>query len=521
MNGERSVREEVLALLRQREVRHIFGNPGTTELGLISGLPSDVDYVLCLQESIAVAAATGYALMSGRPGVVNLHAAPGLGHGMGALHGARLMHAPLVAITGQQDSAHLASEPLLSGDLVDTARSATRRAIQVGRPEDVVGELERAFRIATTPPMGPAMVAVPMDFWEGPAGAGVVACHPEAAHADGSSIDRVRARLAASTHGALVTGDRINDRSSWDAAVAVADTFDLDVYAAPIGIQPGFPTDHPRYRGNLPLVTSRLHSALETHDVVLVAGASMFTTYLYDGVPAIPEDTTFLLLSDDPAEAARAAAALIVLGDPGASLVGLSMSARPAAYRSTQAEVVDPAGAFDLGSVMRAINAQLPQNVVFVDESMTSGSEVRSALRVAEPRQYLRTSNGVLGTGLPAAIGAALGRPDRRVVAFLGDGSVMYAPQALWTAARLGLDITVIVLDNSGYESLRGYERAHLPERAMGSPSFDITGIDLAALAGSMGVKAASITSLDHLRSALDEAFQRAGPMLIDVALDG
>ncbi|MDH3248831.1 MAG: thiamine pyrophosphate-binding protein [Acidimicrobiia bacterium] len=520
MTGNRTAREVVLELLRRRSVRHIFGNPGTTELGLISGLPSDIEYVLCLQESIAVSAATGYALLGGRTAVVNLHALPGVGHAMGALHGAGLMHAPVVAIVGQQDSRHLASEPLLSGDVVGTARAATRWATQVARPEDVASAIERAFRAASTPPRGPALVAVPMDFWDGPAGAPVRVAEIPSAEPGPGPLDDLRSMLASSTNGALVTGDGVDDRSAWDAAISVAEAFDLDVYAAPIGTQPGFPTDHPRFGGNLPLVSGPLRSVLEAYDLVVVAGAPVFTTYLFDGTHAVPDDLKIALLSDDPDEAARGSGDLVVIGEPGVSLARLVDSDGSA--RGFQATTPTDPGrleGLDLVSVMRHVAVVMPSDALLIDESMTSGTEVRRSVAVREPRQYLRTSNGVLGTGLPAAIGAAIGRPDRHVVAFLGDGSLMFAPQALWTAAQHDLQITVVVLDNGGYESLRGYERAHLPDRVNGSPAFDIPGIDLPALAEAMGVRGIDVATSRDLMPALTSAFGSRGPTVVVIRL--
>jgi benzoylformate decarboxylase len=487
---------------------------------LISGLPGDIEYVMCLQEAIAVAAATGYALIGDRPAVVNLHALPGVGHAMGALHGAKLMHAPIVAIAGQQDSAHLFTEPLLSGDLVATARPATRWATQVNRPADVAPALERAFRTASTPPTGPVLVAVPMDFWDQPAGVPVNVAQPEAPEAALTVVDRVIPLLEASTHGALVTGDRINDRQGWNAALAVAETFDLAVYAAPIGFQPGFPTDHPRFRGNLPLVTSRLRASLDQHDVVVVAGAPIFTTYLFDGSLPIPDGTQFVLLSDDPEEVARSPVDVVVFGAPGSSLARLTRGGVPESYEPKPGRAPAPLARLDLASVMQHVALEIPSDAILIDESMTAGPQVRSALRVREPRQYLRTSNGVLGTGLPATIGAALSRPECPVVAFVGDGAVMFAPQALWTAAQHNLSITILVLNNGGYESLRGYERVHLQQRTSGSPSFDITGIDLVAIAEAMGVGAVRVTEPRDLVPGVKRAINAEGPTLLDIRLE-
>lgn len=518
MNRESTAHSATIDLLTERGVEYVFGNPGTTELPFVASL-GDIEYVMCLQESIAVAAATGYSLVRGTPAVVNLHALPGVGHAMGALHGARLMHAPVVVIAGQQSSGHLHREPLLSGDLVGTVRPAVKWAEEVRRSEDVPRAVERAFRVASMPPTGPAFVSVPMDLWEGTADGVEVAgsSRPVPASRD---LERIRHLLAGSRRGALVTGDRVNDAASWEAAQRLADEHDLTCYAAPIGTQPGFPTTHPRFRGHLPLTPGGTRDALSHHDVVLVVGAPVFTAYLDDGAHPLPDTTMVALVSEDPAELARAPVPIAVLGDPGQSLEALAPPPDSKADRTDEAPPIEQAApSLELSAVADTIGRLLPSDTVVVDESMTAGSAVRRSVRIASPRSYLRTSTGVLGTGLPAAIGAGLAAPGRRVAAVIGDGSTMYAPQALWTIARHRLRVTTIVLNNGGYESLRGFVATRMTGAGLGRTAFDLPGVDLAALADSLGVAGTRVAAADELEPALETALASDEPTLVDIAL--
>src|SRR3982751_2245966 len=119
-------REALLEVLRTEGVRHVFGNPGTTELPLVDALAAvdDIQYVLALQEATAVGMADGYAQASGRPAFLNLHTSAGLGNAIGNLTNARANRTPLVVTAGQQDYRHIASDPLLSGPLVQIADGA-------------------------------------------------------------------------------------------------------------------------------------------------------------------------------------------------------------------------------------------------------------------------------------------------------------------------------------------------------------------------------------------------------------
>ena len=114
----------ILDLFSAYGVEHIFGNPGTTEFGLVDALDEypGMNYILCLHEGVALGAAQMYANASGRTGVVNLHVAPGLGQCLGALYNACVGKMPLVVTAGQQDSRMLVREPLLAHDLVAMAR---------------------------------------------------------------------------------------------------------------------------------------------------------------------------------------------------------------------------------------------------------------------------------------------------------------------------------------------------------------------------------------------------------------
>ena len=166
-NGK--LREAVLAWMEARGIRHLFGNPGSTELPFLVGLPASVRYVLALQESIAVAMADGYAQASGKPALVNLHVAPGLGNAIGTLYTALKNRAPLIVTCGQQDTRHIFHEPLLTGDLVGMARPVTKYAYEVVQPSDVPDALEQAYHLAMTPPRGPVFLSIPMNFWDAPA----------------------------------------------------------------------------------------------------------------------------------------------------------------------------------------------------------------------------------------------------------------------------------------------------------------------------------------------------------------
>ena len=128
-----------MEILRAAGVEYIIGNPGTTELPLMDVLPDhpDFKYILTLQEGVAMAMADGYALASGKLGVLNVHVAPGLGNAMGMLYDAAKTAAPLLVTAGQQDGRFSLTEPLLWGDMVRMVESMTKWAYQIERVADL------------------------------------------------------------------------------------------------------------------------------------------------------------------------------------------------------------------------------------------------------------------------------------------------------------------------------------------------------------------------------------------------
>src|SRR4051794_38376478 len=287
-----TVREAAYDLFREHGMTTVFGNPGSTELPMLRDFPEDFTYVLALQEAVAVGMADGYAQASGRVAHVNLHTAPGLGNGVGALFNAQANKAPLLVTVGQQVRAHLTLQANLTNrDATVVAQPFVKWSYEVPRAGDVPAALGRGIHAASLAPRGPVVVSVPMDDWDveadGPpprrrvTGRAVGA--PDAVRALAARLDAARAPV-------LVAGPDVDASGGWDAAVALAERAGLPVWAtpAPGGGRLGFPEDHPHFRGVLPPAIAPAAQALEGHDLVLVAGSSVFPYYPYVPGPLLP-----------------------------------------------------------------------------------------------------------------------------------------------------------------------------------------------------------------------------------------
>src|SRR5436305_3164460 len=161
-----TVREATYALLRGRGMTTIFGNPGSTELPFLARFPDDFTYVLGLQEAVVVGMADGFAQASGRPVLVNLHTAPGVGNAMGAIFNAQANKAPLVVTAGQQSRSLMTMQANLTNrDAARMPHPLVKWSYEPPRAEDVPHALARATHMAELPPRGPTFVSIPMDDW--------------------------------------------------------------------------------------------------------------------------------------------------------------------------------------------------------------------------------------------------------------------------------------------------------------------------------------------------------------------
>src|SRR3954454_19717521 len=189
-----TVREAVFEMLRERGMTTIFGNPGSTELPMLKDFPGDFRYVLGLQEAVAVGMADGFAQASGLPTQVNLHTAPGVGNGMGAIFNAQANKAPLVVTAGQQARSLMTLQANLTNrDAARMPHPLVKWSYEPPRAEDVPHALARAAHLASLPPRGPVFVSVPMDDWN--------------AEVDDAAVRHVTARevngIAAATQGSV------------------------------------------------------------------------------------------------------------------------------------------------------------------------------------------------------------------------------------------------------------------------------------------------------------------------------
>ena len=541
-------RDVLLEVLRTEGVRHVFGNPGSTELPLIDALADadDLRYVLALQEATVVGMADGYAQATGRPAFVNLHTSAGLGNAIGNLTNARSNRTPLVVTAGQQDYRHIVTDPLLSGPLVELAGGTVKWGHEVRTPGELGTVLRRAFHDAAHPPAGPVFLSLPMDQLDREAGD---APTPSSIRTDNvaGGLEELADLLTSAPVGqvALVVGDAVAAAGAVASAVELAEALGAPVHGAPLHGRGVFPPSHPLWKGMLAPAATAISSVLGDYRRVLLIADAAFTVYPYTPGPAVPPTVELLHLSPDAEQLGRAwPVRLGLAGHPRATLDALLPLVRARADASASAAALEQARAvraaeiegleatalerygsapMDPMAAAHALVRALPPDTVVVDEAITTGVYVRGFHHWSEPGRYFFCTGGGLGWGMPAACGVSLGHGGAPVLCVVGDGSAMYSPQALWTAASEELPVVFAVVNNRQYKILKGYLQgmggaAARTGRFIGM-DLDDPPVDFLALARSMAVDATAIEHAGDVGDAVKAALDAGRPHVLELPI--
>jgi benzoylformate decarboxylase len=469
---------------------------------------------------------------------------------MGALWNSQVSGTPLVVTAGQQDLRHALSDPLLMGDLVAIADPVVKWAREVTSPDQIPVLLRRAFHDCGAAPSGPVFLSLPMDVMEAMTATPAGETSTIDQRAVAGSLDKLAEKLAAIAPGrlALIAGDEIDASDASAQAVALADLLAAPVYGSSWPAHIPFPTAHPLWAGNLPTRADAIADILGRYDAVFALGGKSLITVLYSEVSAVPPGTQVFQLSADVRDLGRTyATSLSTVGDIRASLDALlpllapRVADRAAAYAELRAQAETARierraklaaaadAAFDdpviaplvaAREVARAVGAQ----TTIIDEAPATLTHLRTFLDSASTHQYAAMRGGVLGWGMPAAVGFSLGIDRAPVVCVVGDGAAMYSPQALWTAAHEKLPVTFVVINNAEYNILKNFMKGqshYASVRANRFIAMDLTDprVDYLALATSMGVPSRRVTRAADIAPAIEAGIRSGGANLVEVVV--
>src|SRR5438874_5901090 len=517
-----TVKQATLDLLRAFGIKKVFGNPGSTELPFLSDWPDDIDYVLGLQEASVIGMADGYAQATRNAGFVNLHSAAGVGNALGNIYTAHRNQTPLVITAGQQARSILPLQAFLYAERAsEFPRPYVKYSVEPARAGDVPAAIARAYYVAMQPPCGPTFVSIPIDDWTRPTQPIEARRVSRELGPDTEAMKALVAALAASKRPALVVGPGVDRAGAVDLMVRVAEKAKAAVWVSPFSARCSFPERHPQFTGFLHASPGQLSDALRAYDLVAVIGAPVFTFHVEGHASIFDGATTIFQITDDPDAAAvtPSGASIVATMKPAlAALLDLlpeSKRAMPAGRTIPPApSAADP---LPVEFLLHSLSQAMPANAALVEEAPSHRPAMQRFMPMRGQDSFYTVSRGGLGYSLAPAVGTARVRPAARRVCLIGDGSAMYSIQALWTAARRKLPLTVVVINNAGYGAMRSFSQVM---QVRNVPGLELPGIDFVKLAEGMGCHAVRVTKSSELAGALKHGLSHDGTSLIEVMVD-
>ncbi len=525
--------------LAREGITHVFGLPGTTIMSVLDALArqSSIRYLSVRHEQVAAFMADGFARAGTGPAVAIASRGPGAANMAIAVHNAHAESVPMVAIVGQVAEDLADRDSFEETDLVALFKPITKWAVEVHDPARLPEYVQRAVRMAVSGRPGPVMLSIPMDLQS-------VEIHDPAFQPffraalpapDPAALAAAAALLLGAERPVVIVGGG-GLRSEYDAGVAAL----ASALGAPVVTtwmrKGAIDNDADFFLGSLgygaPEVTE---SVVADADVVLALGCrfSEFTTKRYTlvnresalihvDIDADELGHIYLPTVGLQADASLAAALLAELVgaqplDPARAerLAGLRAQYFAATQMPTDTGGASPVPSAAVAAALQAV-VERPE-VVLVQDVHTFGPWVQRFVSFNRPGSYFAAAGGSMGWGLPAALGMALARPDKRVVTVSGDGSFFMVAQDLETAVREGIPVVNIVINNFAYGNTRDRQRFSYDARYLGvfygNPDF-------AAYAELLGAYGERVEKPDELLPAIERALASGRAAVIDVIQD-
>ncbi len=513
MNGAESLARTLVAA----GVEICFANPGTSELHFVSALDrvAGLKCVLGLAETVVTGCADGYARMAGKPAATLLHCGPGFANGISNLHNAQRAHAPIVNIVGDHATWHRPHDPPLATDTQALASVVSQWVRTSALAKDVGRDAAAAVQAACSPPGRIATLILPADCaWDDGGEPGAPLTVPGRESVESVVLGNVAKTLRTGEPSILLLSGIALSERGLRAAHRVAHATGARLLA---------PTQVPRIargRGRVPVdripypIDAALKALAGARHLVLAGAKPPVGFFGYPGKPSTlwPPDCEVHVLARVEQDVVAALEALAdelnAPRDPAIAQAG----PRPQVQR----------GRFNTEGFGQTLAALLPEHAVIADDAVTSGRGLFAHKFAAAPHDWIQITGGSIGYAFPAATGAAIGAPGRKVICLQADGGGMYSLQALWTQAREKLDVVNIVFANRRYAILQGELAAVGAQPGPASRElFDISrpALDWVKLANGMGVEAASVETLEDFAAAFARACTGRGPFLIEFVI--
>ena len=522
-------------LLERQGIRRITGIPGGAILPFYDALSQSqqISHILARHEQGAGFMAQGAARVSGEVAVCAATSGPGVMNLLTAIADARLDSIPLVAITGQVASSLIGTDAFQEVDTYGMTVPITKHNYLVSSAADLLWIIPRAFSIAASGRPGPVVVDIPKDVllesvdiaaWPAP---GVAEPMPEICPA---RLDAAAAMINKAARPMLYLGGGVINADAAAIAIKLAEKAALPTVMSLMALG-AMPPEHPLYLGMLGMHGARYTNlALDECDLLVVAGAR-FDDRATGRVAQFCPQAKIIHIDIDPAELDKIKAAdIAVCADVKLALACLLAQVQLSERKDWQTRIAwlkaeqplrlpgsdNPRSPYGL---IRAVAACLDDEAIIVTDVGQHQMWVAQAYPLRRPRQWLTSGGlGTMGFGLPTAIGAAMAQPERSVVCFSGDGSILMNIQELATAAEENVNLKVVLMNNRALGLVVQQQKLFYGERVFAS---EFKGVpDFIKIAAGFGWATLNLDLASDAEGALQQALSTPGPCFIHISID-
>lgn len=534
--------EALLRSLIELGTDTVFGYPGGAILPVYDALYNceGLRHILVRHEQGAMHAAQGYARATGRTGVVIVTSGPGATNCITGLSDAMMDSTPLVVITGQVGAASLGSDAFQETDVVAVTQPITKWAYQVRRAEDVPDAVARAFYIASTGRPGPVVLDIAKDAQTGLLDYRFEPVNyirsydpepplaPETVAEAAALINRARRPLILAGQGVIISGAE-------HELAALAERIQAPVALTLLGLS-ALPSSHPLLLGMAGMHGSVAANWATNRADLIIAIGMRFDDRVTGDTSRYAPDAHIIHIDIDRAEPGKCVKCdVAVCADAAHALRAILAGVNRVADRSdwlsqmghcrrAEAEEVETAELhrsgdmpMTMGEVAGAVSAAAPDAIAVTDVGQNQMMTARY-FAFGQTRSLITSGGlGTMGFGLPAAIGAAIGRPDRTVVYFGGDGGFQMTVEELGTIMQYRVPVKMIVLNNDFLGNVRQWQTLFFGRRYSQTP---LLNPDFGMLCAAYGIPSRRVESRDGLPDAIATMLAADGPYMLDIAID-
>ena len=550
---QKTASQAYLEVAAAHGVEYVFGLPGTSGQEFIGTIADQerVRFILALHETCVVSMADGHARVTGRPSLAQVSTLPGSANTVGALYDAYRDRSPVVVTSTNVDSRLVGRDSHTEGkDLVELTRQFTKWSAEVNRADRIPEILNRAFKVAASPPTGPVYLALPCNLL----GEVIDVQSPAAERsrivprmaADPEALADAARLLAQAKRPLIVAGSGIAKAGAIEELIKFA-----ELLAAPVVMEPrysflSFPTAHPQSFQIPERAPSFNLPVWGEPDVILAIGCRLIREYRYLDDPVMKPEMRCIHIEEDPWEIgkvfpidygiiadAKSALRSLLEFFPRIAAAANGRDERLACIKKArehlEADLENKVKEgwdgtpINTARLVRTMDQLLEKDTLIINESPTSKDIIMANFQFTSNRSYFsNSSGGFLGWGLGASIGAKLASPNRRVVACLGDGSAMFGIQGLWTLAKYRVPLIVIVFNNRAYMAVKNQFRGSEERIRMAADlGAELVGPDInfARMADTFGIFGQRVEQPEAIEPAVKRAMEQSGPALIDAVI--